>query len=489
MPDKLNSKTAAEKVKRTLRYSIYDGSAYNVMAGFGDNYITPFALRLGAGSAAIGALASIPTLVGSVVQPLGARLSEITHSRKAVILPAIFGHAFMWLPILSIPFLPFAKGMEVPLLIAFVTLGVALGSVAGPAWISLMGDLVPERERGKYFGMRNEATGFVGLASLLTAGFLLNLFPSREIFTGFALLFAVAFAARTISMLFLAAHYEPTPPEKPKKATGIIPFFKEFFSGKQPVAKFSRFICSTRFAVALASPFFTVYMLRDLGFDYFTFAALCAVQAFSTYIAMPYWGRLSDEYGNRAVLRTAGFLVSLVPFLWLPSQRVSYLALVHVFTGFAWAGFDLAAFNYVLDSTTREQRAAYAANVNFASGVAVFAGALIGGFLATAFERTQVLWLVGLPALFFISGLTRSLSVLLIGRAVEEVRVKPSVPGRQFFWRAVVVYPAANVTHTLVWSWTHVTAVSYSAARVVAHRLPFGRTRELIRRLRKRRLR
>ena len=60
------------------------------------------------------------------------------------------------------------------LLIVFYCLQIGVGAIAGPAWFSWMGDLVPKEKRGKYFGKRNRILQAVTIITMLTAGFLLD---------------------------------------------------------------------------------------------------------------------------------------------------------------------------------------------------------------------------------------------------------------------------------------------------------------------------
>src|SRR3989344_1579015 len=119
----------------------------------------------------------------------------------------------MWLPILALG-LFFYKDLFVQalpiLLIVFYSLYAIFGAIAGPAWFSLMGDLVPEKIRGKYFSKRNRIAGTIVLVSTLIAGFLLDFFKTKGlVFIGFTILFFFASILRLIASYFFSKHYEP----------------------------------------------------------------------------------------------------------------------------------------------------------------------------------------------------------------------------------------------------------------------------------------
>ncbi len=76
------SRVRREQVKKSLRFSVLDGSAFSVMQGFTENYITPFALALKATTYQISLLASIPSLAMSFMQLATPKLTEKAGSRK-----------------------------------------------------------------------------------------------------------------------------------------------------------------------------------------------------------------------------------------------------------------------------------------------------------------------------------------------------------------------------------------------------------------------
>jgi len=97
--------TKTEQLKKSLKYSILDGSAYSAMLGLTQDYIAPFALALRAITAQIGLLFSVPNLTMSLSQLAAPHLVERAGSRKSPILPVVFLHALLWLPILLVPYL------------------------------------------------------------------------------------------------------------------------------------------------------------------------------------------------------------------------------------------------------------------------------------------------------------------------------------------------------------------------------------------------
>lgn len=86
-------------VRRSLDLSIKDGVAFASTTGFGDNYINPFAVALGASNFQIGLLSSIPQFLPALIQLKVADMTERLGSRKKIIVRSVFFQAFMLLPI------------------------------------------------------------------------------------------------------------------------------------------------------------------------------------------------------------------------------------------------------------------------------------------------------------------------------------------------------------------------------------------------------
>lgn len=194
------------RVKLSLKLSTLDGTAFSAMMGLTQNYLTPFAIALKATTLQIGLLSSFPNLLMAVSQLVAPNLSEKAGSRKGFILPVVLVHALLWLPILLVPYL-FTES-RVAWLIFFVALSAIAGSMANPAWGSMMADLVPRQIRGRYFSFRGRILGFTTLVFSFIGAAVLQRFTDN-IFLGFAIIFGGALVFRLVSLYFLKAMYEP----------------------------------------------------------------------------------------------------------------------------------------------------------------------------------------------------------------------------------------------------------------------------------------
>src|SRR3989344_3455064 len=407
-----------KKIKKSLKYSIYDGAGNAINDGSGISYIAPFAIALKASNNQIGLLSSIPNLIAPISQLWSTKAIQKIKSRKKIVIFSALMQTLMWIPIILIPFL-FLKNGPIVLIITFSIFAI-FASFLGPVWASWMGDLVPEKKRGRYFGNRSKITGLVALIVSLGAGFFLDIFPKNDVFKGFVILFMIALVGRLISIFFLSKKYEPKFEIDEKYQFSFTQFTKKMSSNN--FGKFTIYLILMMFAVYVASPFFTVYLLKQLNLSYTTFTIISVASSLATLISLPLWGKFADKYGNMRIIKLSGLLVPFVPFLFLFSTNIIYLLIIQVFSGIAWAGFNLSTTNFVYDSTTPQRRTACIAYQNIWVGVGIFLGTTVGGLLAT---HVPVKSLGAFFGIFLLSAILRLACSLYMLPKLKEIREVP----------------------------------------------------------------
>jgi MFS family permease len=415
------------KVKKSLKLSVLDGSAYSAMLGLTFNYITPFALALKATTAQVGLLTSIPNLVMAVSQLSAPDLSERAGSRKGLILPVVFLHALMFIPILLIPFV--LPSGQVWWCIAFVTLNTVFGALANPAWGSMMADLVPPSLRGRYFSVRGRLTGIITFVFSLIGGVILQAFTGN-IFTGFAILFGAAALFRLVSLYFMAGMYEPPDPSEKKSGPGLFELIRKMSSSN--LGKFTIFVALISFTTNLANPFFTVFMLKELNFSYATYILVISFATISNVFFQTFWGSRADRAGNILAVRISSALLPVVPLLWIFNHNVLFLIFIQIISGLALSGFTLATVNFVYDAAEPASRTKQIAVFNAINGLAICLGALAGGFIAASLPP-----ILGnhFHTLFLISGVSCLIVLIFFLGRINEVRPVSGMSAFQFIFR------------------------------------------------------
>lgn len=423
----VSEKKEQELIAKTKKISVKEAAAYGVMDGFGSRYITPYALSVGANNTQIGLLSSVPGLLGSLSQLFTIKLMR-HFSRKSIIFWGVFIQAIMWLFLIAagIPF--FLLGVKTSFspnaIIIIYTLLILVGAIGGPAWVSLMRDLVSEN-RGEYFGKRNKISGIVALTCMFVAGFLLDYFKQTHIFIGFAVLFFIAFLGRFISSLLIKKHYEPKFQVDDTKYFTLLDFVKKMRHNN--FGRFVIYFSLMSFACMIASPFFAVYLLKDLGLSYAQYMITILASSVAIIFLMPIWGKFADIHGNLKVMKITGLFIPLLPFLWLiipflPSAIIIwFIVVLEIFTGFVWSGFNLAAGNFIYDAVSKERLAICSSYFNILNGFWALIGAAIGGYLSS--HGVSVFGIHPILFLFILSGFARLAVYLIMSHRIKEVRV------------------------------------------------------------------
>lgn len=435
------------EVEKTKKYSIKDGSAWSVMFGFGEQYIVPFALRLGASSPEIGILSSVPAFIGAAFQLLGAKLTDEYQNRKKIVTFFVFLQAILLLPLFIIPFV--TKNMLT--LIVFFTLYNIFANIVGPGWSSWISDVIPDNQRAKYFSIRNKYVVASTLFSVMIAGGILYLFEETNIWLGFGILFGIAFIGRIISWYYLTKQIEP------KYEYNLENYFsfKDFLK-KMPETNFGNFVIFRSLmalAVMIAGPFFAVFMLKDMGFSYLQYTAIILVPMAVKVFAMTYWGKYSQKFGTRHIMIISGLWIAIIPIWWFlagfffSSINAFYIIIfAEVMSGFSWAGFELTTFNYVLETVTPEKRARGFAYFNMIFGFAVLAGGLLGSLLVLVIPGK--IGVTTIMIVFIISAVARLLVMLFFSGRIKEVRVSRQINENKLFFELIIAKPVTNALHS-----------------------------------------
>lgn len=429
------------EIDRALSHSVKDGVAYSIMSGGSETYFSAYALFLKATAPQIAVIASLPQLLGASAQMLSAWLGHVLGRRRPVMLVGAALQAFSFIPLMLA--MVYGRDNLTLWLVGAITLYFLGANIAAPQWTSLMGDLVPERKRGRFFGRRTRLTTFATFCALATAGVILDIFDRHDwTLWGFIGLFSVAILARLSSLYHLAAMGEPVTHNK-AGLPGLLHRDSLQALRSSGVFHFSSYFVLMQFAVGISAPFFSVYMLRELEFSYIQFMANTGMAVLVQFLTLNNWGRIGDAFGNRLVLVVTGSIIPFLPALWLISPSFWWLLALQVLAGLAWGGFSLSATNLMYDFVPARHRASYSALHSFVTAAAAFAGAMLGAVLVarlpplgTLFSSTTGL-MTPILGVFLTSAVLRLIVAILMLNRVREVRPpRRSLSARNFVYRA-----------------------------------------------------
>jgi MFS family permease len=422
--------------KKTMALSIKEGAVASVSTGTGSYFITPYAIALGFNNLQIGIFNSIASLLPPLFQYKGSRMME-TWNRKKLITTFVTLQALMWFPMLLLAWL-FWRNLFVSylpyLLIIFYTLLATFGAIAGPAWFSMMGDIVPDDHRGRYFGKRNRITDFVVLVTFVASAFMLDYFKTHGmVLIGFSLIFFIAGIFRLISASMLSKYYDPKFKTTKDYYFSFGSFLREIW--QHNFSRFSLFYSMFYFAVSVGGSFFDVYMLRYLGFSYISYMVVVLSTSVFSLLSWPLWGKISDICGNKKLMAIGAIMVSAMPFFWIFHNSPIYLALVpQMLSGAGWAALGLASSNFIYDVVSKPKRALCLSYHNMLVGALAFIGAIIGGLLAQYLPNFQF---SNLLILFAITGVLRLAVALIFLPHIDEVKKVKNADISKMFLRYI----------------------------------------------------
>jgi MFS family permease len=355
-----------------------------------------YGLALGASNLVIGLLAAVPFLAQLAQMP-AILLVERWRQRRAIAVASLAAARLSLVPLAFLPALASSQ-LAQALLIVGIGLIAALNSVAACSWNSWIHDLVPEQSLGAFFGRRlfyaNALAVLAGLAGGVFIDGWAHVKPESPAHA-YSGLFLAAAVAGAMSTFYLAQVPEPAmvPPERTIKLRRVLaePF------GDPNFRRLIWFLASWQFATNLAAPFFTVYLVSQLGYDMSFVAMMMVVSQVANVLVVRQWGNLSDRFSNKAVLRVCGpvflfciFAWTLVAFPHKHAYTWLLLTLLHIVMGFAVAGVTLASGNIGLKLAPRGRSTAYLASTCIVNSLAAGVAPIIGGLFADDFATREL---------------------------------------------------------------------------------------------------
>ncbi|PIS26917.1 MAG: MFS transporter [bacterium (Candidatus Stahlbacteria) CG08_land_8_20_14_0_20_40_26] len=390
-----------EEIQSGLGSIIREGLATQMMVTLtGGVFLVAFALKLGASNLVIGLLAAIPPLA-QLIQIPSIYLVEKYRVRRTITVYAAALSRIFWLPIAVIPLL-FSIQAGLTFLIIALALNAAFAGVGGCSWNSWMRDLIPQDRLGAFFSKRMSLSAGLGILLSLAAGFYIDywrkLFPDYELY-GYSILFFLGFLAGMLGVYFIS-----TIPEHRMAYIQKNPNFLKLILQPFRDANFKNllmFLGSWNFAVNLAAPFFTVYMLKRLQLDMSFIIGFTVLSQLTNLAFLRIWGRFSDRFSNKSVLGVNGPLFMMCILAWtfttLPGKyilTIPLLVVIHIFMGISTAGVTLASGNIGLKLAPKGQATAYLATNSLVNSLAAGIAPVLGGKFADFFAGRELSWVL-----------------------------------------------------------------------------------------------
>ena len=384
---------------RNLRYFWLDGLFAAISENFYLGFIALFALAYGASNSQVGLLAAGANLLGAAALFPGARLVEKVGRRKPVVIwsGGIFGRLAL-LGLALIPVLIFDPTFAILAIILFDSLRSFMFNLANPGWTSMVADIVPKPMRARFFSSRNIAMGVAALIVAPLAGWMISSanFRLDSAYIGYQIVFFCAFLFGMVSTYSFSRikEAEPASSEKPIHQRG------DLRRAMKHSPRFIGLIVSSlvwNLSLQIAAPFFNVYLVSEYQAPAATIGILAGVFSLFALFGQRAFGKLMDMRGASWVQAVTGLLIPLSPLAWAFITAPWQVGIINAFSGFLWAGYNLANFNLLLELTPDQQRERGVALFQLAVFGSAVAGPLLGGLLADSagFQIVFVLSCVG----------------------------------------------------------------------------------------------
>jgi len=358
-----------------------------------------FAASLGAPNVVIGAIPAVMTL-GWFLPSLFAAGHTETLARK---LPFVLRYS-VWerVPFAVLALAAFfladrAPAMTLALVLLMLLVITGVGGVLMPAWMDIIGRLIPITARGRFFAFANLAAGAGGFAGSFATASILAAVPAPAsygaCFIGAAVCMALSYAA-------LAVVREPATTGRSEAVTlraylARIPALL----GRDP--NLAWFLAARAFAVigSMAGGFYTVHAIR--AWD----APAAQAGVFTTLLFLgqmagnAVFGWLADRRGHLLVIMMglaatlAGNLVAIT------SPTLGAFGVVFVMMGAQIAAMNVSTLNVMLEfAPVLEERPTYIGLGTTLMAPIAFGAPLAAGLLADAFGFTSVFAAAALAA-------------------------------------------------------------------------------------------
>lgn len=409
--------------------------------------------------------------IGVLLQIPGALRIEHIGIRKPFFLRWLTTQRVIYLVIAILPWVLPAHSAWAALLLTALIIGAwGCQHFGGQAWVNWMGDLVPARVRGKYFGRRSRIGIVVMAVTSVLMGVVLDLSGTvkfNEIVGPWAekagmppLLLVISiifFFAAIAGILDIQCFHKVDEPRM--KAVIAEPMFKRLVRPlrDRDFRGYVLYLFTWMSANGFAAPFWWVYLLsffdllKSQGSTawwlnwYYVAAYIMLPIAYHVgqFAGYPVWGRMVDRFGRKPIIFISSMTHTLTWVFWLflTPDMLFYCIPAQFIGGFFGSGQEIANFNMML-GFNRKGGAAYQAVASVITNVGMAGTMFFGGVLATAFLKIEssygnVFTLSGLPfgryqALIIIALMLKIFADVILLTRVHDPEAKPTAHAARF---------------------------------------------------------
>ena len=324
---------------------------FTMMTGL---FLVGYALAFGAGNILIGFLSAI-ALFANLMQFISAFILEKAGTKKKTALISLTLAHIVWIPVVLAAFGVLQNQLFIiTLALIIYSLMTALGSLSILSWLK---DLVPTKSLARVLGRRNTYAYIGGMLVYFAGSYIIDIIPGVE---AYGYIFLTSIILGILAIIFMIKV-----PEKKQKIKAIsIEKFKARWMQPFKDEKFRpllRFGVAWGFSLAIAGPFYLVYMLQNLKLGFFISSVFLAVDTVGRVIGYRLWAPIADRYGSKPTLVVSATISSMggLLFFFITTNNIFLVPFLWIIGGFAFSGAELSIYRALFKAAPRKNDAYY----------------------------------------------------------------------------------------------------------------------------------
>lgn len=401
-------------MKRFYRYEFFRSFA----SGFISPFISIFALFLGASNLLIGYLnAAIQfsyVLMQLVISFL--LLRQRKFSGGLTLFLSTFLWAFTWVII--------GRSSNAYQLILFLAIQAIFSAAITLSWTTLLVNTIPSYKRGRMIAEINRRSVLGSMLATLLAGYLIKNYGFTNTIFLVPTIFGILASVQFFSAKEIEKKYLIFPKQKFEQKYDRD--FKLLLAGR----------AFLNFAVGIAGPFLSVYVVTTLGGSTIDVAVISLMSSLTYILFYKPWGFVVDFIGRKITMLSCVLLISTIPLFYAITPSVTLLYFLIIFGSLGWAGFEIASFSYFSDFAKKNNVFQITSTYNSSIEIATILGNLVGGLLAQHFGIFNVLilsFLLRFGCLAFLSELSEK-------KGAIDVKISPTFQPLRYIEESTTLY-------------------------------------------------
>ena len=369
--------------KKTKLVAMYGNQVSNgITTNLGNSLVPYLATYVGFTVGEMGILQAVTNLFPNLFQRIWGRISDKYNNEILLIIIGGIVNAitFTLLLVFNTPWI----------FIMIISIGMIIGSMSIPAWGTIIGKYIKQKEHYHFVSQIILYSNIVGVLSII--GF--TIYSYYDVSTNvnhLILPFTIATSAGIVGSIFMLLLYGDS--NKKKDANnkpeyrndyknsggyGVKSIFSESSEMKYLIT--SQLICTL--GMSISWPLFYITTVTVLKANYLDIGIINLVSIISLIISIPFMERAIYRFGMRKLIILSRFIFIPLPLFYAFATNLIPIYLINGLIGPAQAISAVVFFVYIVKISPVNKKAEYWGTFNFVVGIATFAGSIIGGFLS-----------------------------------------------------------------------------------------------------------